>query len=194
MPNGRGRPLRLPVTTRTRRAGSPSVEDPAGSGADSVDRDPPLVLHVRAGQVECVRSPEVRAFHASLCCPARRFISTLPSHAAGFSYGGHHSRRSLAGMSSGRARRQISSAASNSRLTGSAYSGGTSVPGQVCPPPKTVHVTTRVPPGACLRGVPARQFGRVRLAGAGRTPVDRAPSRGGLVQGEHPSAEFPVGS
>ena len=53
-------------------------------------------------------------------------------------------------MSSGRASRQISSAASNSMLPGSSYSGGTGVPGQACPPPNTVHATTRVPPApAC---------------------------------------------
>jgi hypothetical protein len=57
-----------------------------------------------------------------------------------------HSRRPAAAMSSGRARRQISSAASNSRLTGSVTSGGSGLPGQVCPPPYTVHAITRVPP------------------------------------------------
>ena len=57
-----------------------------------------------------------------------------------------HSNRCFAGMSSGSARRQISSAASNSRLTGSVYSDGTGVPGQACPLPNTVHAITRVPP------------------------------------------------
>ena len=43
------------------------------------------------------------------------------------------------------AKRQISSAASNSRVTGSVRPGGVGVPGQECPPPKTVQAATRVP-------------------------------------------------
>src|SRR5690242_21297508 len=52
----------------------------------------------------------------------------------------------LAGASSGSAKRQISSAASNSWGPVWAAPGNGLAPGQVCPPPRTVQAATRAPP------------------------------------------------